>query len=321
MQTGCNGKARMGATNRVEFTELVTNLPCKFIRKSFRRDGRRDKHQLIDYAGQVHCVSVPNGIVYVRRNGRPFFSGNSMQRKLLSSTVDNVGRGVIIPQPDYDMDTVGLPEEHAFEVYKRFVARELKRRGMPMSEALKQIENKTPLARERRLWRGDGQATRPVYMKRAPVLHKFGIMAFRPKLVKGSAIQTSPLIVKGYGADYDGDCKSLSTIDLWIIDGKPIVGELRELVKLLDTSWPPATQYMAEIAENRLLVPSLSDGNVVFLPVSHVHFHTRHKAMYRVTLVNGHAVTVITDDHAMMTYGPDSAVGIKFQPVIYVPDP
>jgi DNA-directed RNA polymerase subunit beta' len=37
------------------------------------------------------------------------------------------------------------------------------------------------------------------------VLHKFGIMAFRPRLVKGDVLQVSPLIVKGFNADFDGD--------------------------------------------------------------------------------------------------------------------
>lgn len=31
----------------------------------------------IQYNGSVHCVTVPNGIVYVRRNGKPCWSGNS----------------------------------------------------------------------------------------------------------------------------------------------------------------------------------------------------------------------------------------------------
>ena len=29
------------------------------------------------YSGEVHCVTVPNGTLYVRRNGKPIWSGNS----------------------------------------------------------------------------------------------------------------------------------------------------------------------------------------------------------------------------------------------------
>jgi DNA-directed RNA polymerase subunit beta' len=126
----------------------------------------------------------------------------TVQRKLLSSTVDNVGRSVIIPNPDFDMDTVGIPEGKAFEVYDKFITRRLKRLGMPMGEALRHVKDKSELARKMLEKEMD---ERPVFINRAPVLHRFGIMAFRPKLVTGDTMHISPLIVKGFGADFDGD--------------------------------------------------------------------------------------------------------------------
>jgi DNA-directed RNA polymerase subunit beta' len=71
-----------------------------------------------------------------------------------------------------------------------------------MRESLRHIEERTPLARSMLL---DEIAQRPVFINRAPVLHRFGIMAFRPKLVGGDVVQFSPLIYKGFGADNDGD--------------------------------------------------------------------------------------------------------------------
>lgn len=126
----------------------------------------------------------------------------TVQRKLLSSTVDNVGRSVITPNPDYDMDTVGIPEGKAFEVYNKFLIRRLKRLGMPMGEALRHVKDKTALAKDALL---KEMETRPVFINRAPVLHRFGIMAFKPRLVSGDVMQISPLIVKGFNADFDGD--------------------------------------------------------------------------------------------------------------------
>jgi len=126
----------------------------------------------------------------------------TVQRKLLSSTVDNVGRSVIIPNPDFDMDTVGIPEGKAFEVYDKFITRRLKRLGMPMGEALRHVKDKSDLAKQMLEKEMD---ERPVFINRAPVLHRFGIMAFRPKLVTGDTMQISPLIVKGFNADFDGD--------------------------------------------------------------------------------------------------------------------
>ncbi len=126
----------------------------------------------------------------------------SVQRKLLSSTVDNVGRAVISPNPEFDMDTVGIPEGKAYDVYEKFIARRLRRRGMPLTQALRAIKDRTELAREALVAEMED---RPVFINRAPVLHKFGIMAFRPRLVKGDTMQVSPLIVKGFNADFDGD--------------------------------------------------------------------------------------------------------------------
>lgn len=124
------------------------------------------------------------------------------QRKLISSTVDSVGRAVITPNPDYDMDTVGLPEEKAFDVYRKSVVRRLRRNGMSIRDALHHISERTPLARDTLVEEMD---KRPVFINRAPVLHKFGIMAFRPRLIKGDVLQVSPLIVGGFNADFDGD--------------------------------------------------------------------------------------------------------------------
>jgi len=126
----------------------------------------------------------------------------TLQRKLISTTVDNVGRAAITPNPDLDMDSVGLPEEQAFKAYEKFVTRRLVRQGMSLRAAREQIVNKTKLAREILIEEMDN---RPVYISRAPVLHKFGIMAMKPRITKGSTLQVSPLIVKGFNADFDGD--------------------------------------------------------------------------------------------------------------------
>jgi len=126
----------------------------------------------------------------------------TVQRKLISTTVDNVGRAVIIPNPNLDMDSVGLPEDKAFDVYQKFIVRRLKRKGMSIRHAMQHIRDRSDLARETLL---SEMEHRPVIINRAPVLHKFGIMAFKPILTKGDTLQVSPLIVSGFNADFDGD--------------------------------------------------------------------------------------------------------------------
>jgi DNA-directed RNA polymerase subunit beta' len=46
---------------------------------------------------------------------------------------------------------------------------------------------------------------RPVIINRAPTLHRYGVMAAWPRLVKGNVLKISPLVVKGFNADFDGD--------------------------------------------------------------------------------------------------------------------
>lgn len=126
----------------------------------------------------------------------------TVQRRLIGSTVDAVGRGVVAPNPDLDMDQVALPEDRAWDVYKNFVLRRLRQRGMPMDRSIKAVEERTPEAREALL---NVMNDRPVLINRAPVLHRLGILAFRPKLTKNKVLEVSPLIVSGFTMDFDGD--------------------------------------------------------------------------------------------------------------------
>ena len=131
---------------------------------------------------------------------RPKFG--QYQSKVLSKTVEDVSRGVIAPEPNYDMDQVGLPENMAWEMYKPYIVRGLSRNGYPTSVSLKMIADRTDTARsvlEKEMEK------RPVIMDRAPTWHKFNFMAFTPHLIKGNTIRVSPLVVSGFNADFDGD--------------------------------------------------------------------------------------------------------------------
>jgi DNA-directed RNA polymerase beta subunit len=146
----------------------------------------------------------------VERNVRGFLSkifGDSpkfgtMQRKLLSSTVDLVGRAVISPNPDLDMDEVALPEDKAWEIYKPFVVRGLVRRGMPRLQALQSVQDRHKAAADELQTQMN---SKPIVINRAPVLHRYGVMAFYPRMTKNKVMEVNPVITKGFGADFDGD--------------------------------------------------------------------------------------------------------------------
>lgn len=125
-----------------------------------------------------------------------------VQRKLLGTTVDTVGRSVIVPNADLDMDQAGIPENKAWDVFKPFVVRRLVRQGMTPVRAAEMISNKDQVAR--RALQAEMEA-RPIRVTRAPILHRYGTMAFRPVLVPGHSIHLPPVVYKGFGADNDGD--------------------------------------------------------------------------------------------------------------------
>lgn len=124
------------------------------------------------------------------------------QSRVLSKPVDLVGRGVVTPEPNYDMDSVGIPKDMAWKTYKDFVLRRLVRQNIPVHLALEMIESRNPQA-QRAL--EDEMQYRPILMDRAPTWHKFNILAFNPHLVDGDTIRVSPLITKGFTMDFDGD--------------------------------------------------------------------------------------------------------------------
>jgi DNA-directed RNA polymerase subunit beta len=126
----------------------------------------------------------------------------SLQYRLLSGNVDTVGRSVIAPDPNLDMDHVGLPETHAWNIYQPHIVRAMVRRGYSRGAALEHIKNQTQAARAFLL---DELEKRPVVISRAPTWHRYGILSAWPKLVKGDAMRLSPIVAGGFGADFDGD--------------------------------------------------------------------------------------------------------------------
>ena len=138
------------------------------------------------------------GILQHLVGSSPKFS--TVQRRLLSTREDLVGRAVLTSSPDLDMDEVELPEDKAWETYKPFIIRRLTRQGMSLGEAARQATDRTPTARHELL---NEVNAGPIMVNRAPVLHKFGLMGLRPRLGKGQDIKVSPLVLAGYGGDED----------------------------------------------------------------------------------------------------------------------
>lgn len=128
---------------------------------------------------------------------------NSMvQRRLLGGNIDASGLAVITPNPSLKLDQVGLPEAKAWKLYEPFVVGQMTRAGYPATTAARMVADRDPRARS---FLVRAVESRPVVVNRAPTLHKYGVMAFRPVLTGGHTLQINPQIVGPYGADFDGD--------------------------------------------------------------------------------------------------------------------
>lgn len=122
--------------------------------------------------------------------------------KVQSRPQDLSARSTIIPNPKLGMDHVGIPKKMAFKIYQPFVIRGLVQNGFTPMEAKKMLEDQSPEALS--ILQSEVES-RPVLMNRAPELHKFNIMSYKPILIDGKAIETNPLTIISMNGDYDGD--------------------------------------------------------------------------------------------------------------------
>ena len=126
------------------------------------------------------------------------------RQNLLGKRVDFSGRSVIAIGPTLKMWQCGLPKEMAIQLYKPFVINELVNQQIATNpKTAERLINRL----DPRVWDCVEKVIEghPVFLNRAPTLHRLGIQAFFPKLVEGRAIRVHPLVCPAFNADFDGD--------------------------------------------------------------------------------------------------------------------
>ena len=126
------------------------------------------------------------------------------RQNLLGKRVDYSGRSVIVVGPTLKLNQCGLPYEIAIELFQPFIIHELINQGLAsnMKVAKKFILHNETLV-EKVL--NKVLVNHPIFLNRAPTLHRLGIQAFEPILVEGRAIKLHPLVCSAFNADFDGD--------------------------------------------------------------------------------------------------------------------
>jgi DNA-directed RNA polymerase subunit beta' len=126
------------------------------------------------------------------------------RQNLLGKRVDYSGRSVIVVGPQLQLHQCGLPRMMALELFKPFVMKRLVDldHAQNIKAAKRMVERRRP-----QVWDVLAEVVQehPVFLNRAPTLHRLGIQAFEPVLVEGKAIQIHPLVCEAFNADFDGD--------------------------------------------------------------------------------------------------------------------
>ncbi len=126
------------------------------------------------------------------------------RQNLLGKRVDYSGRSVIVIGPELTLNQCGLPKKMALTLFEPFIIKRLKELGLVQTvrSAKKYIQERRP-----EVWDLLEEVTKghPVFLNRAPTLHRLSIQAFEPVLIEGDAIRLHPLVCTAYNADFDGD--------------------------------------------------------------------------------------------------------------------
>lgn len=126
------------------------------------------------------------------------------RQNLLGKRVDYSGRSVIVVGPSLKLHECGLPKEIAVELFQSLLIRKLLKRKIVKTivdaKLLIRADHPViwPILNEI-MWHW------PILLNRAPTLHRLGVQAFLPKLVRGKAILLHPLVCSAFNADFDGD--------------------------------------------------------------------------------------------------------------------
>ena len=127
-------------------------------------------------------------------------------KKILRRQQDLTGRATATPDNTLGIDQVGVPEDMLWTAYEKFIMRGLIGQGYKPIDAKKMVEN--------RHFAADAVLKheltyRPMFLNRAPSLHRHNIIAAYPVPVQGKSLRINPFMETGQNLDYDGDAMQL----------------------------------------------------------------------------------------------------------------
>lgn len=205
------------------------------------------------------------GIIHMISGEKP--KDGFFQDKMIAKKQDYTARATIVVDPNLSVDEMGVPKKIALELMRPMVAQRLLAARVRPDLAQKMISEKHPMAvkaLEKEV------ESRPVLMKRDPVLHQYGLVAQRIRLTDDPAIKVSPLILPPIGGDIDGD-----TVALMVPLTREAVEEAHRIL--------PSARTISE-----------ASGDVIFAPANEAAL-----SLYRMSIPRGKkSGTFATKDEA-----------------------
>jgi len=244
------------------------------------------------------------------------------QKGLLARRQEPSARSTIIPEPKLKLDEIGIPKDMALTVFRPQMVRQLVVQGLARDEgAAQQLLSDVHKGRKDS---GVDTALQTVLQnelviaKRDPVLWKYGVQAFKPKMVEGKAIRIHPLVTGGFNADFDGD-SCLGKVFVKDPEGIRVV-DLADFPRTEKTSTTSKVECYG-VPEDTFVIGEIG-GAVTFHRVTEYSVHFRCKE-WVVTLSLGteircsedHSLTLF-DDHFLKTVeaSPRGSVG-RYVPI------
>lgn len=193
--------------NRNNRLKKLTALGApELIKRNEKRMLQEAVDALIDNAGRGSRAVTATGGRRKLKSLTDVLKGKQgrLRGNLLGKRVDYSGRSVIVSGPELELDECGLPRAMALELFKAHVIG-----WLIQNEYAQNIKGANRLIelRDSIIWDALDAVMEGKYvlLNRAPTLHRLSVLAFKPKLNNGRAIQLHPLVCAGFNADFDGD--------------------------------------------------------------------------------------------------------------------
>lgn len=121
----------IGQAGHVHSESLISEGECPYVtmirrnlRPEFNRGATLPRTKWIEWGGKVYCAQVPNGTLYVRRNGIPVWCGNS-----------------ILYHAKMSFFIAGVSRRVSHELIRNYVGADRDEEGSPSQQSTRYVEN------------------------------------------------------------------------------------------------------------------------------------------------------------------------------------